>query len=92
MLAFDTTNLHSFNNMLAWLGQIEQHANDDVIKVLVATKMDDEQHRQVSQEQAEQLAREHNLQLYFTSAQSGQGIQEAFESVAKKAVDHQAAS
>ena len=45
LLAFDTTNITTFNNMQAWLGQIETHANENVLKILVATKWDDEQHR-----------------------------------------------
>ena len=45
LLAYDSTNQNSFNNMKAWLGQIEQHANADVHKIMVATKMDDEEHR-----------------------------------------------
>lgn len=45
LLAFDTTNMSTFNNMQAWLGQIETHANEDVLKIMVATKCDDEDHR-----------------------------------------------
>ena len=48
LLAFDSTNLKSFENIVGWFGQIEEHANPDVLKVLVATKVDDEANRKIS--------------------------------------------
>ena len=92
MLAYDSTNLNSFNNMKAWLGQIETHANADVHKILVATKMDDEEHRQVTEEQGEAFAREHDLPIHFTSAHTGDHVHEPFEAAAKLAVARQAES
>ena len=68
LLAFDTTNLASFNSMQTWLGQIETHANEDVLKILVATKCDDTEHNQVSEEAATAFATEHGLSVFFTSA------------------------
>ena len=66
---------------------IEEHANEDVLKILVATKCDDEDHCQVSEEMAESFATEHNISLFRTSAASGYNVNEAFESIAKLAVD-----
>ena len=77
--------------MQAWLGQIEQHANEDVLKILVATKCDDEDHRQVTNDMAEAFAREHGISLFFTSAHSGLNVAEAFDSIARLAVDKQSA-
>ena len=53
ILAFDSTLKASFDRMTNWLGQIEQHAYENVLTILVATKWDLEDKRQVSQEQAE---------------------------------------
>jgi len=78
--------------MQSWLSQIEQHANENVLKILVATKCDDTDHRQVSEETAQAFANEHGLQLYFTSAQIGTNVAEAFDAIAKIAVEKQATS
>ena len=48
ILCFDSTMINTFEHLQNWLTQIEQHANDDVLKILVATKWDLEDKRQVS--------------------------------------------
>ena len=78
VLAYDTTCMASFNNMGAWLGQIDQHANEDVLKIVVATKCDLTDRQQVSKEMGEAFAREHNVSLFYTSAATGTNIAEAF--------------
>ena len=45
ILAFDTTNMASFNTMQSWLQQIEQHANENALKLLIGTKCDLEDKR-----------------------------------------------
>jgi len=40
ILVYDCTEETTFNNITNWLKQIEQHATDDVVKVLVANKTD----------------------------------------------------
>ena len=40
ILVYDCTEEITFNNITNWLKQIEQHATDDVAKVLVANKTD----------------------------------------------------
>ena len=74
ILAFDTTLRSTFTNVQSWLGMIEQHANPDVNIVLVATKCDLEDKRQVSEEEAQRFADEHNLQIFFTSSKTGENI------------------
>ena len=86
ILAFDTTSLASFQGVQSWFQQIEEHANEDVLKILVATKCDVEERCQVTEEMAESFAKQHNISLFRTSAATGNNVNEAFESIAKLAV------
>jgi small GTP-binding protein len=40
ILVYDCTDATTFNNISNWLKQIDQHANTNVAKVLVANKCD----------------------------------------------------
>ena len=40
VLVYDCTEEVTFNNITNWLKQIEQHASDDVMKILVDNKID----------------------------------------------------
>ena len=75
--------------MQSWLGQIEAHANENALRLMVGTKCDLEDKRQVSEEKAQQFAKEHGLQVVYTSAESGLGVQEAFTTVAQMAIQEQ---
>ena len=77
--------------MQSWLQQIEQHANENALKLLIGTKCDLEDKRQVSEEQAQAFAKEHGLEMMYTSAESGVNVQEAFTRIATMAVNEQKA-
>lgn len=48
LLVYDVTDEASFNNIRNWMKNIEQHASDNVVKVLVGNKSDmDESKRAV---------------------------------------------
>ena len=55
LLVYDVTQENTFNNVTNWLKQIEAHASEDVVKVLVANKVDLPQ-RTVSTEKGKALA------------------------------------
>ena len=39
MLVYDITNQKSLNNVTNWLRNIDEHASDDVVRVLVGNKV-----------------------------------------------------
>jgi len=67
------------------LKQIEAHASDNVVKVLVANKTD-LPGRTVSEEDGQKLADQHGLDFFETSAKNGQNINELFMHVAKQII------
>lgn len=82
-LCFDLTDAKSFTAVTSWISQIKENADDSVVVVLVANKVDVEDKRQVSKEEAQALAAKHGVTLYFTSAKQDIGVKDAFEGLAR---------
>ncbi|BDA51556.1 Ras-related protein RAB1BV [Coccomyxa sp. Obi] len=84
LLVYDVTDESSFNNIRNWMRNIEQHASDNVNKVLVGNKCDmDESKRRVPYSQGQALADEFGIQFFETSAKSNIKVDEVFQSIAK---------
>lgn len=48
LLVYDVTDESSFNNIRNWIRNIEQHASDNVNKILVGNKADMDESKRVS--------------------------------------------
>ena len=83
ILVYDCTEEQTFHNITNWLTQIEQHATDDVVKILVANKTD-LPNKVIETERGEQLAAEYGLNFFETSAKTGDNINELFYAIAQK--------
>ena len=59
LLLYDITNEKSFDNIKTWIHNIEQHASEDVEKMILGNKCDMEEKRVISKEQGEKFAGEH---------------------------------
>lgn len=53
MLVYDITNEKSFENIVKWLRNIDEHANEDVEKMILGNKCDMSDKRTVSKERGE---------------------------------------
>lgn len=88
LLVYDVTNAQSFNNVKNWMNQIDQHAAENVNKLLVGNKSDVPDHmRQVSHTEGKELADRYGVEFFETSAKSNTGVTEAFESIARDIVE-----
>ncbi|KAG4077569.1 hypothetical protein HA402_002996 [Bradysia odoriphaga] len=83
LLLYDVTNKVSFDNIRAWLGEIREYAQEDVVIMLLGNKADCPE-REVRKEDGERLAREYNVSFLETSAKNGLNVELAFLTVAKK--------
>lgn len=84
ILVYDVTDESSFNNIRNWIRNIEQHASDNVNKILVGNKADmDESKRAVSHERGQALANEYNLNFFETSAKTNMNVEKVFFTIAR---------
>lgn len=93
MVAYSTVDTRSFKNVPFWIGEVQQHATEEVHSVLVGTKTDMVNIRSVSTEEGQALAKElgtalldvmgvltvlQGMQFYETSAKTAQNLEEMF--------------
>ncbi|XP_014606764.1 PREDICTED: ras-related protein Rab-37-like isoform X1 [Polistes canadensis] len=84
LLLYDVTNKTSFDNIRAWLSEIREHANEDVVIMLLGNKSDCGQERVVKKEDGERLAQEYKVPFMETSAKTGLNVELAFLAVARE--------
>ncbi|XP_034482767.1 ras-related protein Rab-26 isoform X3 [Drosophila innubila] len=85
LLLYDVTNKTTYDNIRAWLGEIREYAQEDVVIVLIGNKADcGSSERQVKREDGERLGREHNVPFMETSAKTGLNVELAFTAVARQ--------
>lgn len=78
MLVYDITNEKSFENIVKWLRNINEHANEDVEKMILGNKCDMDDKRVVNKSRGEGIALEHNISFLETSAKANINIEKAF--------------
>ncbi|GAB2235054.1 hypothetical protein Drorol1_Dr00004332 [Drosera rotundifolia] len=83
-LVYDVTDESSFNNIRNWIRNIEQHASDNVNKILVGNKADmDESKRAIPTSKGQALADEYGIKFFETSAKTNLNVEEVFFSIAR---------
>ncbi|KAK0585119.1 hypothetical protein LWI29_023628 [Acer saccharum] len=84
LLVYDVTDESSFNNIRNWMRNIEQHAADNVNKILVGNKADmDESKRAVPTAKGQALADEYGIKFFETSAKTNFNVEQVFFSIAR---------
>ncbi|XP_006045260.1 ras-related protein Rab-37 isoform X5 [Bubalus bubalis] len=84
LLLYDITNKSSFDNIRAWLTEIHEYAQRDVVVMLLGNKADVSSERVIRSEDGEMLAREYGVPFMETSAKTGMNVELAFLAIAKE--------
>lgn len=84
LLVYDVTDQKSFDNVKTWFGNVEQHASEDVNKILIGNKCDYDDKRVVSMEQGQALADSLGIPFVEASAKANINVEEAFLSLARQ--------
>ena len=84
VVVFDVTSRKTFDNVNFWLNEIHENYKKVCI-ILFGNKID--MPREITKEEAEKFAREHNLKYFETSAIQNIGIQEGFMEIINDAYD-----
>ncbi|XP_039595466.1 ras-related protein Rab-37-like isoform X1 [Polypterus senegalus] len=84
LLLYDITSKTSFDNIRAWLTEIHEYAQQDVVIMLLGNKSDMCSERVIKQEEGERLAKEYGVPFMETSAKTGVNVELAFLAIAKE--------
>ncbi len=83
VMVYDITICKSFYDLAVWLADVRTLA-PDAIPVLIGNKFDQEEDQDVDQKTADEFAAANGIKLHFrVSVKDNQGVQEAFEEIAK---------
>ncbi|XP_074777921.1 ras-related protein Rab-37 isoform X3 [Athene noctua] len=84
LLLYDITSKMSFDNIRAWLTEIHEYAQKDVVIMLLGNKADVSSERAVRTEDGASLAREYGVPFMETSAKTGMNVELAFLAIANR--------
>ena len=84
IVCYDITSHESFQHVEKWIEDARALREDDVLLILVGNKLDLEDRRQVTTEEAQAYADKMNLMFFETSSKTGHNIKHLFNELAKK--------
>ena len=86
-LVFDVTAPSSFGSLDYWLNMIKENSSQDPVIVVIANKSDLPNH-QVSKEVIADYCKVRDLPFFFTSALSGENIENAANFMVEGLIEH----
>ncbi|KAK7197416.1 ras-related protein rab-14 [Novymonas esmeraldas] len=84
LLVYDISRRATYAHIGTWLTDARANTGPETVYILVGNKSDLEAEREVSYEEAAQFAAEHNLLFVECSALSGNNVEDAFLSTARR--------
>ena len=90
ILTYDITKTESFENLKYWMNSIETNLGDKKIFIpiiIVGNKLDKEDERKITKENADNLSKEYNYKYFETSAKTGEGVDDAFKDLVNQILE-----
>jgi small GTP-binding protein len=84
IIVYDITSRESFQRAEQWVKELQRQGNPDVVIALAGNKIDRDEEREVSADEAKSYADHNNLLFMETSAKTNVNIREIFLAIAKK--------
>lgn len=88
LIVYDITQLCSFESVQKWIDEVKEHAEPDIVIMLVGNKLDlcehDPKQRQVSREMAATFAKKNDLLFMETSAIQDYNVRDCFETLVQE--------
>ena len=81
ILTYDITEKSSFSALGKWLSDVKDNVVEGTFIILCGNKLDLNNKRVISKEEGEEFAKENNIAFAETSATTGQGINELFNTI-----------
>jgi len=88
LLVYDITRRDTFQHLSRWLEEARNHANPNMVIMLIGNKSDLEHRRAVSLEEGRAFAQQHGLIFLETSAKTATNVDQAFVQTAEKIYDN----
>ena len=91
VLAYDVTNSDSFDNLKFWINSIKSNLGEKNIFIpiiIIGNKIDMEDMRDITKEDASKFAKENNYKYFETSAKTGQGVDEAIRDLVNQILEN----
>ncbi|XP_026474957.1 ras-related protein Rab-21-like [Ctenocephalides felis] len=87
-LVYDITDEDSFQKVKNWVKELKKMLGSEIVLMIVGNKLDLEQDRNVSVEEAESYAAQVGAKHFQTSAKLNEGIEELFSSLTREMLNH----
>ncbi len=84
LLVYDIAKRNTYDNVSRWLKELRDHADPNIVIMLVGNKKDLRHMRQVRTEEAKEFCIENNCFFIETSALADSNVTEAFENILKE--------
>lgn len=81
LLVYDISKRPTYENVTRWLKELRDHADSNIVIMLVGNKSDLRHLRAVSTDEAKQFASENNLSFIETSALDASNVELAFQNI-----------
>lgn len=78
----------AFENAQRWLRELKDHADSEIVLLVIGNKTDLEERRIISPEEGKAFADSHQLLYMETSAKTGDSVDEAFTTVVEQIYNH----
>lgn len=84
LVVYDITAQESFVGAKTWIEELQRQGSTDIVIGLAGNKMDLEDKREVSRDEAKRYAEDNGCLFFETSAKSGENVNAIFTSIAQK--------
>ena len=78
VVVYDIADRESFSAIESWMNEVEKHAPDDASAILLGSKSDLENQRQVSPTEGREYADHYKVMFLETSAKNSENVEFAF--------------
>ncbi len=87
-ILFDTTRRETLKDIDSWVEIIEKNAHTNIVKQIIATKIDLKSKREVSKKEAEVFFKKYDWckEITSTSSKTGENVEESFLRVVKRII------
>lgn len=87
IMVYDVTNYESFEHVEEWLNEVNRHASEQTLKLLVGNKADLADDKKVKSAEAERFATNLGISFLETSAKNATNVETAFLTMAQQLIE-----